>query len=337
MSVKILNTYTLKQYKEEYSRLLDKHLKDYEDHNEFTFINNEIESYYDTLIDIDGIEDLPFQYKFSKSYSDRELNEALLSQKEFKEAAIKSNLSSSMIIHFLEQRKQEITSHIVEKMESTKMESFYDFFEATNKREVSELEIINFIERVTGNDLRKLEALKSDLDEFEIRFTAGEIVNDYFSNKASNSIGISEKFNRLKEVVLIEIESAKSKTAILNNGEIKPIKDYKSQNLFKVGLLFASGKMNEYFTVGKEKRIITNEGYSAPSISAELKLKYNVEIHRLFISASMNNYLPEKKNGEKNIFNSLDMMNKIISHCEENNIEVDTYFKSRLPIEQTYY
>jgi hypothetical protein len=49
--------------------------------------------------------------------------------------------------------------------------------------------------------------------------------------------------------------------------------------------------------------------------------------------ASKNNYPSDNKNGNKNIFNNLDMMNKIIAHCKAEKIEIDTYFISRLPIE----
>lgn len=102
--------YTFKQYKESYLERLERHKLEYDDHDEFTFIESELESYYESLIDIDGIEEIPFQFQFIKSFTDQELTEALKSQKEFKDFAIKSNLSSSKIIDFLESRKSELTS-----------------------------------------------------------------------------------------------------------------------------------------------------------------------------------------------------------------------------------
>ena len=106
-SIKYLST-TLKQYKECYSGLLERHKLEYADHNEFTFINSELESFWDKFIDINDIEELPFQFKFTAGYTDEELSNALADQKEFRDIAIKSNLSSSLIINFLETRKQEL-------------------------------------------------------------------------------------------------------------------------------------------------------------------------------------------------------------------------------------
>lgn len=106
--MRTINTYTLKQYKGCYPDLLERHKLEYEDHNEYTFINRELESFYDCFIEIEDIEELPFKFQFLKSFTDEELSEALVSQREFKDFAIKSNLSSSMIIDFLETKKQEL-------------------------------------------------------------------------------------------------------------------------------------------------------------------------------------------------------------------------------------
>jgi len=113
----------------------------------------------------------------------------------------------------------------------------------------------------------------------------------------------------------------------------KPDEKYKTQNLFKVGLLFANSEMSKYFKVTNKKQTVMNKGLSAPKIASEIKENLGIDINHKYISASINNYTPDKENGNKNIFNSFDMMTKIISHCEAENITVDTYFKSRLPIE----
>ncbi len=108
----------------------------------------------------------------------------------------------------------------------------------------------------------------------------------------------------------------------------KPDMVYKNQYLFKVGLLFATGEMNKYFTVNSIHATVMNSNYTAPKIAKEL----GNDSYNKYILASINNYT-DKENGNKNIFNSLDMMTKIILHCETENIPVDAYFKSRLPIE----
>lgn len=108
----------------------------------------------------------------------------------------------------------------------------------------------------------------------------------------------------------------------------KPNEIYKNQNLFKVGLLFATGKMNKFFTVTNKDKTVMKEGFSAPKIAEELEnSSYNK-----YILASINNYT-DKENKGKNIFYSRDMMTKVISHCKAENLPIDTYFESRLPIE----
>ncbi len=109
--VKHINTYTLKQYKECYSDLLERHKLEYDDHNEFTFINSELESFSDGFIDMEDIVELPFQ--FLKYHTDEERSNVLANQKEFRDIAIKSNLSSSLIIDFLETRKQELENESI--------------------------------------------------------------------------------------------------------------------------------------------------------------------------------------------------------------------------------
>lgn len=103
---------------------------------------------------------------------------------------------------------------------------------------------------------------------------------------------------------------------------------YKNEVWFKVGLLFASGKMENYYTE-VTGGIIFKKGYTAPKVAKSLgNINYNK-----FILASVNNYLPNNPNGNKNIFNSKDKMDKIIKHCGENNIPVIPYFTERLPSE----
>lgn len=109
---------------------------------------------------------------------------------------------------------------------------------------------------------------------------------------------------------------------------VKPDEVYKTQLLFKVGLLFAKGEMNKYFTVNSKGERVMNNGFSAPRIAKEL----GNDSYNKYILASINNYT-DGENGNKNIFNSLNMMKRIITHCEAENIAVDTYFRSRLPTE----
>lgn len=127
----------------------------------------------------------------------------------------------------------------------------------------------------------------------------------------------------------LKIDRLKSKqNQPQQNESIKTNEVYKNQYLFRVGLFFAKGIMNKYFTVNSKNATVMNSQYTAPKIAKEL----GNDSYNKYILASINNYT-DKENGNKNIFNSLDMMTKIISHCETENIPVDAYFKSRLPIE----
>lgn len=109
---------------------------------------------------------------------------------------------------------------------------------------------------------------------------------------------------------------------------IKTDEVYKTQNLFKVGLLFASGEMNKYCTINTLNEIVLNDGLSPLKIATELDNKS----FEKYILASKNNY-KTGENKSKNIFNNLAMMNNIINHCKTNKLDIDPYFESRLPTE----
>lgn len=112
------------------------------------------------------------------------------------------------------------------------------------------------------------------------------------------------------------------------NEIVKTDEKYKTENLFKVGLLFANGEMNKYFTINSLNEIVLNEGLSPLKVATALK---NPSFEK-YILASKNNY-KKGENKSKNIFINLDMMTKIINHCKAEKKEVDRYFMSRLPIE----
>ena len=127
------------------------------------------------------------------------------------------------------------------------------------------------------------------------------------------------KFREACKLILSEL--LEPKTIELEKG-----KDYKTTNLFKVGLLFARGEMNKYFKVTDNKKTLISVGYSAPRIAREL----NNNSYNKWILATINNYTTENANSNKNIFNNYnDMMGKIIEHCKDDKIDVDPYFLER--------
>jgi hypothetical protein len=102
--------------------------------------------------------------------------------------------------------------------------------------------------------------------------------------------------------------------------------DYKNEIWFKVGLLFAEGKMDRYYY---DKKPGFKDKYTAPKVAEELG---NSDFNKIIL-ATISNYDKNNSNANKNIFNSRDKMQKIIVHCKEKNIPVIPYFISRLPAE----
>jgi hypothetical protein len=146
-------------------------------------------------------------------------------------------------------------------------------------------------------------------------------------------------FHLIQEVVkeyekAIDVESVKLSLENKSNQQpqqtetTKPDR-FKNELWFKVGLLFASGEMEKYYSVTNKKETAFKNNYSAPKVAKEL----GFDNYNKFILATINNYPKDNPNRSKNIFNSRIKMNKIINHCEINNIEIIPYFLSRLPTE----
>lgn len=141
-----------------------------------------------------------------------------------------------------------------------------------------------------------------------------------------NHIKLQNYINSSKRI--LEFITDKIKTNSPNTVEKKKatVKNHKSEIWFQVGLLFAKGDMNKYYN---PKKSGFKDGYSAPKVAREI----GHENYDKFILATINNYHPDNTNANKNIYNFKDKMDKIIKHCNEHLITIDTYFLSRLPIE----
>ncbi|WP_134391459.1 hypothetical protein [Flavobacterium psychrophilum] len=101
---------------------------------------------------------------------------------------------------------------------------------------------------------------------------------------------------------------------------------YKSEVWFKVGLLFARGEMEKFYT---ENRKDIKDEYSAPKIAEELG---NIHYQKTIL-ATMKEYTKSNSNGNKNIYNSLERMKKIINHCNEKQINIIPEFIAKMPTE----
>lgn len=88
---------------------------------------------------------------------------------------------------------------------------------------------------------------------------------------------------------------------------------------FKAGLCFAKGEMEKY-----QLNETIHPDWTAPKIAKEMNLP---ECEKYFL-ATLNNYV-KNSNSNKNIFNSLNRMEKLIKHCQDNKFTVSENFISR--------
>lgn len=101
---------------------------------------------------------------------------------------------------------------------------------------------------------------------------------------------------------------------------------YKNHVWFKVGILFASGKLNKYYNSPKNG---FKAGYTSKNVAREI----GIDNSDKYILATINNYSSSNPNANKNIYNTKERMEKIIKHCIENDMKIDDFFMSKLPIE----
>lgn len=158
-----------------------------------------------------------------------------------------------------------------------------------------------------------------------------QILGEYLEELNPEFIGVDFKkpnnyITSTKRIIEFITEKINPKSAnIETNINVSDTK-YKSTFWFKVGLLFAKGELNKYYNSNKTG---FKNRYSAPKVAKEIGL----EDAEKNILATINNYPLDNVNADKNIYNSKDKMDKIIKHCNENQITIDDYFLSRLPVE----
>lgn len=138
------------------------------------------------------------------------------------------------------------------------------------------------------------------------------------------------RFQNIMHKLFEEIKSKEPTAQPQEPEAVNPDEKYKTENLFKVGLLFATGKMNEYFTINSSNKEFASKNQLSPK---KIAIELGNPSFEKWILATKNNYPKDNKNASKNIFNNKDMMINIIDHCEALNIQVEPYFKNRLPIE----
>lgn len=87
------------------------------------------------------------------------------------------------------------------------MDNTLEFLKKVNQNLVSELDILNFIDEATKNDLLKLEQLYKDLETFETKTIVERVLDGLDTTKAvNNSQTISDLFVSFKKIVSDKIE-----------------------------------------------------------------------------------------------------------------------------------
>ena len=182
-----------------------------------------------------------------------------------------------------------------------------------------------------SNLLNNLIKHKSTIESFSFQAFGSGTLQNYLISENLEKLGIDVKkpenyITSTKRIIAFITEEIDSKSVSVKT--IKKVGDtkYKSTIWFKVGLLFAKGELNKYYNRNK---IGFKGGFSALKVAEEL----GNETYEKNILATVNNYPKDNSNAAKNIYNSKDKMDKIINHCKDNKIIIDSYFLSRLPIE----
>lgn len=140
---------------------------------------------------------------------------------------------------FLNNKYDHSINQISTPQPNLQLENSIQFFNKVNHNLVSELDVLNFIERATNDEKHKLEILAKDIETFEIDFTSKEIVESYFS--VHNVKSISELFTKFKELVFNKInkqpQQINNLRTSLNNIFIETAFNEKFNNYLKLHIV----------------------------------------------------------------------------------------------------
>jgi phenylalanyl-tRNA synthetase alpha subunit len=177
---------------------------------------------------------------------------------------------------------------------------------------------------VYSNSINELMKIRDELTKLESRRYFNEDGNSKKFLKRIKDLksDIKFKYNHLDKNENSTNDNETSNVATSSN-EQKEDSDQK-RIWFKVGLLFAKGEMEQFYSIKKDNMLLFKDNYSAPKVGNEINQPTFVK----YILGTINNYKTDK-----NIFNNKSKMEKIINFCKKNDIEVTPYFLSRFPTE----
>lgn len=142
----------------------------------------------------------------------------------------------------------------------------------------------------------------------------------------NNAVMFKDIFNEYYRIdVNKETTILKSNNTEPDNKSLDEVSKSKKNTLwFKAGILFADGRMDKYWN--ETGTGIKNE-FTMPGIAEEVGLPKA----KKYILATFNGYSKNNKNADKNIFNSTDKTDLIVSHLKENGIEITKTFLDKIP------
>lgn len=133
-------------------------------------------------------------------------------------------------------------------------------------------------------------------------------------------------YNNLNSLIINDFKESIAEHKDIIEQAPKKSSNIKDQVKFKIGVLYAMGKMEKYMKNGRK-----DPNWSAPKIEKEI----NIPKSREYILGTLNNYDNSSNNHTKNVFNSIEHVNAILKHCAENNIEVcDSFLKRHKLLQQ---
>lgn len=263
------------------------------------------------------IETISKQMSIFKSIESKEINVCVISKTEIFDVNLLDNyLLNQTKNQYLDARLtdlknlcEKVKKSNENKIDASNKETLFKYeFKRTNKKtnDPECYKFSSFNESIFLLNTAELKYKKIDFNEAENHYKYG-----YFAKSFTKGL-LALKCNEILEVLNKYLTQQTETT-----NEAKKPDAYKDHIWFKIGLMFANGKMQNLLEKFKN---------NATQIAKHLEN----ESFRPFISESIG---INSKTSDKSIFSNKDKMNKIITYCENNNIEVNNDFKRRLPIE----
>lgn len=130
---------------------------------------------------------------------------------------------------------------------------------------------------------------------------------------------------RLNELLPL-IETKSNQPQQVTKADTPQKKDFKQHGWFKVAVLFASGKMQKYYTKNSNNKFVIKPEYTAPKIADNL----NIPDYHKEILATLKDYKKDNSNGNKNIFNRTSTeLKEVIKYCENKKYDLTPDFIER--------